>query len=58
MSKADIGECHMKTTSKFLAWLCNALEAQLKSAEEVRGRLVESVLSAVGAAVYHCYFTV
>ena len=29
-------------------WLWDALEAQLQSAEDERGRLVESVLSAVG----------
>ena len=31
-----------------LIWLCDVLEAQLKSAEEEMRRLVESVLVAVG----------
>jgi type I restriction enzyme S subunit len=31
----------------WLGW-CDALEAQLRSAEEERGRLVESVLAKVG----------
>ena len=47
----------VKRVEQLLDW-CDALEARLKSAEDVRGRLVESVLSTVGAAVYHCYFTV
>jgi hypothetical protein len=34
-------------SSRVHVWLCDALEAQLKSAEEERGRLVESVLAKV-----------
>ena len=37
----------VKRVEQLLGW-CDALEAQLKSAEEVRGRLVESVLAKVG----------
>ena len=37
----------VKRVEQLLGW-CDALEAQLKSAEEVRGRLVESVLAGVG----------
>jgi hypothetical protein len=38
----------MLITTKGNALMGNALEAQLKSAEEERGRLVESVLARVG----------
>jgi type I restriction enzyme S subunit len=37
----------VKRVEQLLGW-CDALEAQLRSAEEERGRLVESVLSKVG----------
>jgi type I restriction enzyme, S subunit len=37
----------VKRVEQLLGW-CDALEAQLKSAEEERGRLVESVLARVG----------
>jgi type I restriction enzyme, S subunit len=37
----------VKRVEQLLGW-CDALEAQLQSAEEERGRLVESVLARVG----------
>ena len=37
----------VKRVEQLLGW-CDALEAQFKSAEEERGRLVESVLARVG----------
>ena len=38
----------VKCVEQLLGW-CDALAAQLKSAEEERGRLVESVLAGVGS---------
>jgi hypothetical protein len=38
----------MRDSPAGILWFCDALEAQLKSAEEERGRLVESVLAGVG----------